>query len=331
MLVDTLVRVHLANLPTPLEPLPRLGAHLGVPALFVKRDDLTGLATGGNKARKLELLLADALGKGADTLVTCGAEQSNQARQTAAAAARAGLECVLVLFRQGPGGRPRGNWLLDELLGAEIRWVADKAALLPAMEDVAQELRGRGHAPYVIPYGASNALGAAGYVGAMEEIVAQGRFDRIVVASSSGGTQAGLVVGAKALGYSGRILGISIDAAATDLKATVAGLANGTAALLGLDVRSGPDDIDVNADYLGGGYGVVADLERDAIGLAARLEGLVLDPVYTARAFGALVDLVRRGKIGAGERVLFLHTGGTPSLFAYGEQILPKVPGITPR
>src|SRR5512136_1383956 len=181
MLTDAIPRVRLAHLPTPIEPLERLSAHLRGPQLFVKRDDLTGLATGGNKVRKLEFVLADALAQGVDTLVTCGAAQSNQARQTAAAAARCGLSCVLVLVRPPVGEEPQGNWLLDRLLGAEIRWIADRAELTAAAEAAAGELRERGRRPYVVPYGASSALGVLGYVSAMEEIALQGTFDHVVL------------------------------------------------------------------------------------------------------------------------------------------------------
>jgi D-cysteine desulfhydrase family pyridoxal phosphate-dependent enzyme len=321
MLTGAMPRVSLAHLPTPIEPLERLGAELGGPRLFVKRDDLTGLATGGNKARKLEFLLADALAHGADTVVTCGAAQSNQARQAAAAAARLGLRCVLVLLRPAGGGPAQGNWLLDELLGAEIRWTDDRAQLGIAAEAVAEELRRGGKNPYLVPYGASNGYGVLGYVAAMEEIAAVGRFDHIVVASSSGGTQAGLVLGARLLGYSARVLGISIDAAAAELKTTVAGLANEGAAQLGLKLVTSPAEIEVDAGYLGGGYGVVGGCEREAILLAARHEGLLLDPVYTGRAVGGLVDLIRRGVFAGNESVLFVHTGGTPALFAYADRL----------
>lgn len=330
MLTDKINRISLAHLPTPIEPLPRLSAHLGGPQLFVKRDDQTGLATGGNKTRKLEFLLADALAQGADTLITPGAAQSNHTRQTAAAAARIGLKCVVVLRQPPAGARPQGNWLLDELLGADIRWAADKSQVLPLMDTVAQELRAQGRKPYVIPYGGSNAVGATGYVVAMEEICGHAAepggcmYDHIVFASSSGGTHAGLTVGAKALHYQGRVLGISVDEKVDDLKSTVARLATEISAHLGLGLGFGPDDINANANYLGGGYGVISDFEREAIRLAAQMEGLLLDPVYTGRAFGGLVDLIRKGEFDRDERVLFLHTGGVSALFAYSEQLRIK-------
>ena len=319
MLTDRQPRVKIAHLPTPLEPLPRLAALLDGPQLWVKRDDQTGLASGGNKTRKLEFLVAQALAQGADTLVTCGAAQSNHARQTAAAAARFGLRGTLVLRGTEPQ-QAVGNLLLDHLLGAEIVWAGD-TPLLEQLEATAQDLRAAGRQPYVVPYGGSNPVGATGYVAGMEELLLQCaqmglRFDCIVCPSSSGGTQAGMLVAARALGYTGRILGISIDLPAAQLQDNLARLATETAAYLGLNLTFAPSEIEVNDGYLGGGYGVVSELEREAIRTVAGSEGLLLDPVYTGRAFGGLLDLIRRGAFASTERVLFWHTGGTAGLFA---------------
>ncbi len=319
MLTDRRPRVSIAHLPTPLEMLPRLTAHLGGPQLWVKRDDQTGLATGGNKTRKLEFLVAEALAQGADTLITCGAAQSNHARQTAAAAARFGLACTLVL-RGEPPPQAQGNLLLDELLGAEIVW-AGADDLTARLEQTADALRSRGRRPYVVPYGGSNPVGVCSYVAAMEELLAQAAqaglsFDHIVLASSSGGTQAGLTVAARALNYRGRILGISVDLPADPLRRRMAELATATADYLGLPLTFAPEDFAVEDGYRGGGYGVISDLEREAIRLLARTEGLLLDPVYTGRAFGGLIDLIRRGAFSPQERVLFWHTGGVAGLFA---------------
>ena len=324
MLTKGLARASMAHLPTPLEPLPRLTAQLKGPELWVKRDDQTGLATGGNKARKLAYLVAEALAQQADLLITCGAEQSNHARQTAAAAAKFGLDCVLVLRGEQPA-QVRGNLLLDHLLGARIIWGGGQP-LPRVMAETAERLRAAGRRPYVVPYGGSNPVGASGYAAAMEELLAQCtdldvRFDRIVLASSSGGTQAGLMVGARALEYSGRILGISVDRRADELRAKLAELATATAQHLALGETFSPEDFDVADGYLGGGYAVVGDLEREAMRTVARAEGLLLDPVYTGRAFGGLLDLVRRGEFGSGERVLFWHTGGTAGLFGFGFEI----------
>ncbi len=320
MLTDRLARVSIAHLPTPLEPLSRLTEQLGGPELWIKRDDQTGLATGGNKARKLEFLVADALARRADVLITGGAAQSNHARQTAAAAAKFGLESTLVLRGEEPA-QTQGNLLLDRLLGADVVWAGDRP-LVEVMGQVAQEMQETGHSPYVIPYGGSNPTGASGYMAAMEELVAQCaerdvHFDHIVIPSSSGGTQAGLMVGARALAYDGRLLGISVDLEADALRHLLAGLAAATADHLGLDLTFAPTDVAVDDGYVGGGYAVIGDLERDAIRVMARAEGILLDPVYTGRAFGGLLDLVRRGAFHPGERVLFWHTGGTAGLFGY--------------
>ena len=325
MLTDKLARVSIAHLPTPLEPLSRLTAQLGGPELWIKRDDQTGLATGGNKTRKLEFLVADALAQGADALITAGAAQSNHARQTAAAAAKFGLACTLALRGEEPP-LVQGNLLLDRLLGAEVVWAGSRP-LGETMAQVADELQAAGHRPYVVPYGGSNPIGASGYAAAMEEFLTQCterelHFDHIVLASSSGGTQAGLMVGARALAYEGRILGISVDQEAGTLRHRLAGLATSTADHLGMALTFAPEDLTVDDGYLGGGYGVVGELERAAIRTLARTEGVLLDPVYTGRAFGGLLDLVRRGEVGRHGRVLFWHTGGTAGVFGYGEEII---------
>jgi len=327
MLTDALPRISLAHLPTPLEPLPRLSAALGGPQLWIKRDDQTGLATGGNKARKLEFLVAEALAQGATTLITAGAPQSNHARQTAAAAAKCGLRAVLVLGG-GPPTQQRhgGNVLLDRLLGAELRW-AEGRDRAEVMAEVAEEEQTAGRRPYIVPYGGSNPVGASGYVAALEELAAQLaerslRMDHIVFATSSGGTQAGLCVAAKALHFPARVVGISVDKDAGELQAELAVLANETATHLGLDLHFEPDEFIVNDDYCGAGYGVVTEMEKAAIRLLAETEGVLLDPVYTGRALAGLIDLIGQGAFGPQERVCFWHTGGTPGLFAYGEVLL---------
>ena len=330
--LNNLPRISLAHLPTPVEELPRLARQLGGPRLLVKRDDLTGLASGGNKTRKLEFLVADAMAQGADIIITAGAAQSNHCCQTAAAAARAGLDCALVLGGQPPAGALAGNLLLDTLLGARIYWTGPHRRG-EELARVADELRAAGRRPCVIPYGGSNALGASAYVWAMQELALQQQpcglplaaIDRMVVASSSGATQAGMVVGARGVGYSGQIIGIGIDkgeAGDEPYLLRLARLANRTAALLDMRATFAPDDFVVNQDYLGGGYGVVGDLEREAIHMAARCEGLLLDPVYTGRAMGGLIDMVRRRVIAPDETVLFWHTGGLPALFAYADALV---------
>lgn len=331
MLTSSIRRVSIAHIPTPLQDMKRLSEELGGPRLFIKRDDQTGLATGGNKARKLEYLLADALAQGADTIVTLGGAQSNWARQTAAAAAMFGLRCVLVLSGPNPP-RWNGNLLLDDLLAAEVRW----ARQMPEDEtnqvtmDVALEEEAAGRRPYVVPLGGSTPLGAVGYVAAMEELILQLRdlrlsADAIVFASGSGGTQAGLIVGSKALGFEGRVLGISVAWTQEVLRATVNELVPQTAQLLGLQLSFDQADVVVCDEYLGGGYGVLGDLERDAIRLIARREGILLDPVYTGRAMGGLLDLIRKGVFTPEDTVVFWHTGGTSALFAYSEELMRGV------
>ncbi len=324
MLTDKLCRERMANLPTRVEHLERLSARLGGPRLLVKRDDQTGLATGGNKTRKLEFLVGEALAGRADVLVTGGAPQSNHARQTAAAAARCGLRSVLVLTGEAPPVFT-GNLLLDELLGADIRWAGDQDRN-DALQETAEELWSQGGRPALIPYGGSNPVGASGYVAALEELMAQleatdQRVDTIVFASSSGGTQAGLVVGAQALGFSGRILGISVHQPREALATTVAMLATETAALLGRPTEFDPAQIEINDDYLGDGYASIGKPERDAIRLFARTEGVLLDPVYTGRAAAGLIDLIGQGRFRQDETVLFWHTGGTAGLFGFGDKL----------
>jgi D-cysteine desulfhydrase family pyridoxal phosphate-dependent enzyme len=318
-------RAPLAYLPTPIERLDRLSKLLGGPELWIKRDDQTGLATGGNKTRKLEFLAADALAQGADHLVTTGAPQSNHARQTAAAAARLGLGCSLVLRGEKPEATT-GNLLLDELLGAHVYWSGSQDCS-EAIGRVLAELRAIGRKPYLIPLGGSNVIGATGYVVAMRELLDQMaadrlNFDFIVFASSSGGTQAGVVLGARVFGYRGTVLGISVDHPAEALKTQVAALATATATHLGLDTLSVADLVNVNDDYLGEGYARVGETEREAIRLMAQMEGILLDPVYTGRAFGGLIDLIRWGAFTRGQRVLFWHTGGTAALPAFADRLL---------
>ncbi len=318
-------RSAIAFLPTPIHALPRLSAQLGGPNLWTKRDDQTGLAFGGNKVRKLEFLLGEAIARAADTLITSGAPQSNHARQTAAAAARAGLKCALVLRGDAPA-EIVGNILLDRLLGADIVW-AGARPLPVVVDEVADELRARGQRPFVIPLGGSNAAGALGYVVAMREFVEQSRsggidFDAVIFATSSGGTQAGMAVGARMTGYTGRRVGISVDHRADEFKQTLVPLANATAERLGLSTSFAADDFEVRDEYLGGGYGVMGEPEREAIAMAAQAEGLLVDPVYTGRALAGLIDLIRNGEFKAGQNVLFWHTGGTPALFAYARQLI---------
>lgn len=308
-------RIRIAHLPTPVEPLPRLGMALEGAKIWVKRDDMTGLAGGGNKTRKLEYVMAEAQANGARTLVTVGAVQSNHCRQTAALAARFGLDCILVLSGQ-PEENPSGNLLLDHLFGAKIVWCKTEERD-QVLQQTFEQAWAEGKRPYLIPLGASTAVGTLGYLSAFQEFLTQGlEVDWMVVASSSAGTQAGLVLGAMLSGWKGKVLGISIDHAAGDLQYRVAELVNEAAERIGSKIQCRAADVLVNDQYLGEGYGVPSPLEIEAIRLFARYEGLLLDPVYTGRAAAALIDLLRKGFFKPDERILFWHTGGTPALFA---------------
>ena len=327
MHIQKLPRFPLAQLPTLLEKLPRLSRELGV-QMLIKRDDQTGLALGGNKTRKLEFLVGDALAKGADTLVTVGAAQSNHCRQTAAAAAKAGLHCELILNGKKPD-LPGGNLLLNHLFAAKEHWI--ERPQRPAMlRDLPERLRAQGGKPYVIGVGGSNGIGATGYVVAMLELIDQlrttgQRVDHIFFGTSSGGTQAGIELGARIAGYSGKLHGLSIDKNEPEhleYESEVAQIANDCAQYIGSDVHLTSKDIKVVYGYMGEGYGVVGDLERESIRLMAQCEGIPLDPVYTGRAFGALLDLIRKRTFKPDETILFWHTGGAPALFAYAKEII---------
>ncbi len=322
-----LPRFPLAFLPTPVHSLDRLSAALHGPRILIKRDDQTGLCSGGNKTRKLEFLIADALQQKADVVITAGAVQSNHCRQTAAAAVLAGLQCELVLSGAAPE-IPNGNHLLDLFLGARLHFT-DRPHRTQRMQQAADECLARGLRPYVIPIGGSTGLGALGYCLAMEELNEQlqadgEKVDVIVVASSSGGTQSGLALGARLCGFTGRVLGISIDNDKLDgapFQTELSKIAGEAGRLLGLSIPFTPDSFDVQYDYLGQGYGVVGDLEANAIASAGRTEGLLLDPVYTGRAFGALLDLIKKKVFCSSQTVLFWHTGGSAALFAYAAEL----------
>src|ERR1043166_6192650 len=328
MHIEKLPRFPLAQLPTPVEKLERLARELGGPQLLIKRDDQTGLALGGNKTRKLEFLVGDALARGADTLVTVGAAQSNHCRQTAAAAAKAGLKCELILNGHKPDA-PTGNLLLDQLFGATEHW-SDRSQRATKLSEIAELLRPQGRKPYVIGVGGSNGIGATGYVVAMIELMEQLRLsgqkvDHILFGTSSGGTQAGIELGARITGFTGKLHGLSIDKNEPEplaYESEVAQIANECAAYIGSEVRLVQADVSVVYGYMGEGYGGGGNLEREALRLLARCEGIVLDPVYVGRAFGALLDLIRRGRFRRGETVLFWHTGGAPAVFAYARELL---------
>jgi len=321
-------RIRLAHLPTPLEPLPRLSEELGLD-LWIKRDDCTGLAGGGNKTRKLEFLLGAAFEQDADTLVTQGAVQSNHVRQTAAAAAAHGLACEIIL-EERTGSKAtdyvgNGNVLLDRLFGATLRTVPGGTDMVAELEKTAAEVRTRGGKPYVIPGGGSNSVGALGYVDCAREIVVQAdemdlEVHRIVTATGSAGTHAGLVAGLAVMGADIPVLGIGVRAPKDRQEANVFKLAEETAALLGQPGRVTREQVVADCDYVGEGYGLIDQGVIDALTLAARLDGIVLDPVYSGKAMKGLIALARAGRF-KGETVVFLHTGGAQGLFGYQTEI----------
>jgi L-cysteate sulfo-lyase len=309
-------RLTFAHLPTPIEALPRLSEALGGPRLLIKRDDQTGLAFGGNKTRKLEFLVAEARDHGAKTLISGGALQSNHCRQTAAAAARFGFKCILVLTGD-ESEQPSANLFLDKLFGAEIVHVAERKDRDRILQETFDRAAKEGMKPYLVPYGGSNPTGALGYAFAMKELMEQDlHADWIVFATSSGGTHAGLLLGQRAFGYKGKLLGISVDESEQWLKEHVSELASLASEKLEKRIEFTPDDVLANANYCSAGYGVLTEQEREAIRLFATCEGLLLDPVYTGRGAAGMIDLIRKGFFKKDETVLFLHTGGQPALFA---------------
>ena len=319
-------RVHLAHLPTPLERMDRLSEALGGPEIWIKRDDCTGLSTGGNKTRKLEFLMAEAQAEGADLVMTQGATQSNHARQTAAFAARLGMDChILLEDRTGykdENYNYNGNVLLDVLHGATYETRNAGLDMNAEMESVAENFRRQGKRVYTIPGGGSNTTGALGYANCALELVGQANdrglvIDHIVHATGSTGTQAGLVTGLKALNANIPVMGISVRAAKEAQEENVFKLATATADVLGCPGVVSAQDIAANSDYVGKGYGLPTEAGIDAIRMFAKLEGLLLDPVYSSKGAAGLIDLIRKGHYKKGERVVFLHTGGSVSLFGY--------------
>ncbi|KAA8999047.1 D-cysteine desulfhydrase [Affinibrenneria salicis] len=326
-------RLSLGHFPTPLEALPNLSSYLGGPTIYIKRDDCTGLATGGNKTRKLEFLLADALQKGADVVITQGATQSNHVRQTIAGAARLGLEAQVLLEQRvadsGDDYQYSGNVLLDKILGgAIVEHLPAGADMQLAMEQRAETLRSQGRTPYVIPGGGSNPIGALGYVACAEELLFQSsqqrlRIDHIVHATGSTGTQAGLVAGLSASHSGIPVLGISVRAPKARQEQNVWALAQRTRELLGVPGELARSAVVANSDYVGDGYGVPTAGMTEAVTLLARLEGILLDPVYSGKGMAGLIDLVRKGYFGKDDNVLFIHTGGAAGLFGY-RQVLEQ-------
>ena len=319
-------RLHLAHLPTPLERMDRLSAELGGPEIWIKRDDCTGLSTGGNKTRKLEFLMAEAQAEKADIVMTQGATQSNHARQTAAFAAKLGMQCHLLLEdRTGSNDtnyKENGNVLLDQLHGASIEHRPGGLDMNAEMEAVAERFREAGKSVYTIPGGGSNPTGALGYVNCAFELVYQANerglvIDHLVHATGSAGTQAGLITGLKAINAQIPLLGIGVRAPRPKQEENVFNLACATAQKLGCPGVVAREDVVANTDYVGEGYGIPAPSTLEAIAMFAELEAILLDPVYSGKGAAGLIDLVRKGHFKKGERVVFLHTGGSAALFGY--------------
>lgn len=326
MLLSRFARIRFAHLPTPLEPMPSLSKLLGGPTLWIKRDDCTGLAGGGNKARKLEFLLGDALEQGVDTIITQGATQSNHVRQTAAIAAKLGLAChALLEDRTGSEDvdyNDNGNVLLDRLLGCSLTKVPGGTDMNAAMETLAEQLRRDGRKPYVIPGGGSNPIGALGYVNAALELLTQAndrnlRIDHIVHATGSTGTQAGLLTGLCAANSRIPVLGVGVRAPRETQESTVFELATRTAEHLRIPGVVTRQDVVANCDYIGQGYGIPTEGTLEAISLVARTEGVLLDPVYTGKGMAGLIDLIRKGYFRDQDNVVFVHTGGAQALPGY--------------
>ena len=322
-------RVRLCHGPTPLEPLNRFSEHLGGPEIWIKRDDCTGLATGGNKTRKLEFLVGDAFEQGADTLVTQGAVQSNHARQTAAAACLHGLKCHILLERRVPNRdksyEQTGNVMLDRLFGATIEYREAGLDMNAEAEESCRKLSVQGSKPYFIPGGGSNPVGALGYVECALELCSQMNlnsliFDRLIHATGSTGTQAGLVTGLESLQSKLPVLGISVRQPRKKQIQAVYELVCKTVEKLDVP-EIGIGAVDAEDGYVGEGYGIPTEGALEAITLLARLEGVLLDPVYSGKGMAGLIDLVRQGILRKGEKILFLHTGGSVAMYAYEKEL----------
>jgi L-cysteate sulfo-lyase len=323
-------RISLAHLPTPLEPLKRLSEFLGGPNIYVKRDDCTGLASGGNKTRKLEFLMADAIAQGADTIITQGAVQSNHARQTAAAAAKTGMQCELLFENRiadpDESYMNSGNVFLDRLFGANIHHYDKGVDMNAAMKDKASELKATGKKPYIIPGGGSNKIGALGYVNCAIELLTQANDQSLVIhhivhATGSAGTQAGLIAGLKATHANIPLLGIGVSAPQNQQEEKVFELAEETAEYIGAAGSVKREDVVANCDYVGDGYGIPTQGMKDAVSLLATMEGLLFDPVYSGKALAGMIDLIKKNHFNKDENIVFLHTGGSMGLFGYLGQI----------
>ncbi|TAH49698.1 MAG: D-cysteine desulfhydrase family protein [Chloroflexota bacterium] len=326
MNISSLPRFPLAVLPTPLDKLPRLSHELGV-RVVMKRDDLTGFAMGGNKARKLEFLVADALEKNCDVLVTGGGVQSNHIRTTAAAARKAGMDAVGVFFAS-PSGETNGNLLLDEILGAQLIYAqADKLETELVIQRVCDDLRAQGKKPYLIPVGGSTKRGVVSYILAVQELLAQLQaqkisLDAVVITTGSCGTHAGVLAGMKIYGVQIPVHGITVSRPRAECLERLPRLLDETAQFLEHEIAFSDDDLIVHDEYIGEAYAKITPAARAAIQRVARAEGIFLDPVYTGKAMAGLIDLVERGIFKKGSTILFWHTGGAPGIFGFPNDIL---------
>lgn len=321
-------RLRCGHWPTPLERMPRLSMHLGGPELWVKRDDCTGLSTGGNKTRKLEFLIADALKQDADVIITQGATQSNHARQTAALCAKLGIECKILLEdRTGYENfdyKLNGNVLLDRLHGATVSQRPGGADMQAEMQALAEDLKKQGRRPYVIPGGGSNPIGALGYVNAALELTAQINemsvgATHLVLATGSSGTHAGLIAGLSILNSPLKVVGFGVRAPKEKQEQMVFDLACKTATLLGYEGIIQRQSVFADCNYVGPGYGMPTPEMVEAVTLLAQTEGLLFDPVYTGKGLAGMIDWIRKGKLTSEDKVIFLHTGGSAALFGYPE------------
>ena len=330
-------RLSLAHLPTPLEELERLGREIGASRLLIKRDDCTGLAFGGNKTRKLEFALADALAQGADTVITCGGVQSNHVRQTAAAAAKLGLACEAIIENPisstAVAYTSSGNRLIDELCGARVHWHTDgDEELDAALRARVTALKAEGRRPYLVPMGASYGIGALGYVAAAVEILEQCHAanlqpSHLFLATGSAGTQAGLLAGLRLAGSATQVIGIAVSPTAESKRAMVIDIITQLAELLATEIPVRDDEVVVLDEWVGAGYGVPTRECLSAIRDLAQLEGILLDPVYTGKAMAGMLALLARSDFESARDVLFLHTGGAPSLFAYPDDLASDTAG----
>lgn len=319
-------RVRLASLPTPIHKLPRLTEYLGGPPIYVKRDDLTGLAFGGNKTRKLEYIVADAQQQGASHLITTGADQSNHARQTAAAARAVGMKAILVLRAESESPELQGNYLLDTMLDAECRFIVGEADMHDQMELAADEVRQTGGTPYIVEVGGSMPIGSIGYASAMLELSHQLWVEGLDIRhfyypTGSGGTQAGIALGSAMFGLSFQHHAVAVSGDEGQKVNLVAPLIESSAELLGITNPTSASALSIDVSQVGEGYGIPTEASLEAIELLAHYEGIFLDPVYTSKAFAALVADIRSGSIPQDEPVMFMHTGGTPALFAMRDRM----------